>query len=132
MRGKPDERDGRILAVLFGHSNTAMYFSALERHLRQQRAELHPRFEMLNAAIGGNQLPEISRLEGSVWAKWLIESQIKGEESAAFEGANRKLPWIAWGPYIWDNTWDRSYFADGVHPGPKALQIFVDKYWKHL
>lgn len=222
-RGKPDERDGRILAVVFGHSNTSMYFSALGRQLQQQRAELHPRFEMLNAAIGGNQLPEISRLEGSVWAKaekmvdrpgyslaqvqvlflhttyhgagnrgavpprpfpetmrkmqqdlakvlehavkvlpnlkiayltcdglrhytnfephvyqeafafkWLIESQITGEESAAFEGAKRKPPWLAWGPYIWDNTWDRSYFSDGVHPGPKALEIFVDKYWKHL
>jgi hypothetical protein len=64
--------------------------------------------------------------------KWLIESQIKGEEAVAFEGANRKLPWLTWGPYIWDNAWDRSYFTDGVHPAPKALEIFVDKYWKHL
>jgi len=221
--GKPDERDGRIVAVVFGHSNCAMYFSALGRHLQQQRAQLHPRFEMLNAAIGGNQLPEISRLQGSVWEKaekmvdrsgyslaqvqvlflhttyhgasngrgapprpfpetmkqmqqdlakvlhhavevfpnlkiayltcdgfrhytrfephvyqegfafkWLIESQIKGEEGTAFEGPNRKLPWLTWGPYIWDNTWDRSYFTDGVHPARKAQEIFVNKYWQHL
>jgi hypothetical protein len=200
-----------------------MYFAALGRHLRQQRDTLHPRFEMLNAAIGGNQLPEISQLHGSVWAKaekmvdrpgyslaqvqvlflhttyhgagnrgnvpprpfpqtmqrmqqdlakvlahavqvfpnlkiayltcdgfrhytnfephvyqeafafkWLIESQIKGDDAAAFEGPDRKLPWLQWGPYIWDHTWDRSYFTDGVHPAPKAQEIFVDKYWKHL
>lgn len=28
--------------------------------------------------------------------------------------------------------WDRSYFADGVHPAPKAREIFVDKYWSYL
>jgi len=53
-RGKPDEEQGRILAVVFGHSNCAMYFAALGRHLQQRRDTLHPRFEMLNAAIGGN------------------------------------------------------------------------------
>jgi len=221
--GVPDEEHGRILAVVFGHSNCSMYFSALERRLRQQGDELHPRFQMLNAAIGGNQLPEISQLQGSVWAKaermvgrpgyslaqvqvlflhttyhgagnrgktpprpfpetmqrmkedlakvlehavkvfpnlkvayltcdgfrhftnyephvyqeafafkWLIESQIRDDKAAAFEGPDRKLPWLTWGPYIWDNTWDRSYFTDGVHPAPKAQEIFVDKYWKHL
>ena len=221
--GKPDSEQGRILAVVFGHSNCSMYFAALERRLRTQKTALHPRFEMLNAAIGGNQLPEISQLRGSVWAKaekmidrpgygmnqvqvlflhttyhgannrgnnpprpfpetmramqadlakvlehavkvfpnlkiayltcdgfrhythfephvyqeafafkWLIESQIKGDDAVAFAGANRKLPWLTWGPYIWDNTWDRSYFTDGVHPAPKAQEIFVDKYWDFL
>lgn len=221
--GKPDEDRGRILAMVFGHSNCAMYFSALGRQLQQHRDALHPRFEMLNAAVGGNQLPEISVLRGSVWAKaekmldrpdyspaqvqvlflhttyhgannpkktpprpfpetmqrmqqdlakvlahavevfpnlkiayltcdgfrhytnfephvyqeafafkWLIESQIQGDEATAFEGPHRKLPWLQWGPYIWDNTWDRSYFTDGVHPAPKSQEIFVDKYWTHL
>ena len=64
--------------------------------------------------------------------KWLIESQLRGEASTRFEGSERRFPWLTWGPYIWDNTWDRSYFTDGVHPAPKALEIFVDKYWQHL
>ncbi len=221
--GRPDDRDGRILALVFGHSNCSMYFSALGKRLQANRAALHPRFELLNAAVGGQQLPEISRLEGPVWErarkflerpgyspkqvqvlffhttyhgagnrgnvpprpfpetmrnmqrdlakvlghcldkypnlkiayltadgfrhytgfephvyqegfafKWLIESQIKGEPGTSYAGDDRRLPWLAWGPYIWDNTWDRSYFTDGVHPAPKALEIFVDKYWDHL
>jgi hypothetical protein len=222
-QGQPDASEGRILAVVFGHSNCNMYFGALVVRLAQERAALHPRFEMLNAAIGGNQLSEISRLQGSVWAKaekmvgqpgysasqvqvlflhttyhtasnragalprpfpetmrqmqqdltkvlahavkvypnlkiayltcdgfrhytgfephvyqeafavkWLIESQIQGEPGTAFEGPQRVLPWLTWGPYIWDNTWDRTYFTDGVHPARKTQDIFVDKYWQHL
>jgi len=64
--------------------------------------------------------------------KWLIESQIRGEAGTAYEGADRALPWLEWGPYIWDNTWGREYFTDGVHPAPRALDIFVDKYWTHF
>ena len=221
--GKPDDRNGRILALVFGHSNCSMYFRALQRHLGEHATELHPRFEMLNAAVGGQQLPQIVRLQGPVWdsaekltsrpgysaaqvqalflhttwhgagnralippgafpqtmrqmqrdmatvlehcvklypnlkiayitadgfrhftgfephvwreafaMKWLIESQIKGEAGTAFDGAQRKLPWLCWGPYIWDNTWDRRMFTDGVHPGQPALAIFVEKYWNHL
>jgi hypothetical protein len=222
--GAADERNGRILALVLGHSNCSMYFGALQRHLAQQRDKLHPRFELINAAVGGQQLPEIVALRGGVWdraqslldsrpgysrqqvqvlflhttyhgasngrripprpfpevmqnmqrdldkvlaycverfpnlkiayltcdgfrhftgfephvyqeafaLKWLIESQLRGEASTRFEGPERRLPWLTWGPYIWDHTWDRSYFTDGVHPAPKALEIFVDKYWQHL
>jgi hypothetical protein len=220
--GKPDDA-GRILALVMGHSNCRMYFGALEKHLTEHRAELHPRFELLNAAVGGQQLPQLVQLEGPVWElsakllsrpgyspqqvqvlflhttyhgagnrnhvppgpfpetlqqmqrdlvkvlnhclhlypnlrlayitadgfrhftnfephvwqeafamKWLIESQLKGEPGTEFEGADRKLPWLTWGPYIWDNAWDQSYFTDGVHPAPKALSIFVESYWQHL
>lgn len=223
-QGRPDPQNGRILALVLGHSNCSMYFRALEGHLDSQKAVLHPRFEMINAAVGGQQLPEISTFSGGVWAnaerllakrpgysakqvqvlflhttyhgasnrrqmpprpfpetmrqmqrdlvkvlrhclelypnlkiayltcdglrhftgfephvyqeafafKWLIESQIKHEPGTDFAGTDRQLPWLEWGPYIWDNTWDRSYFTDGVHPAPKAQQIFVDKYWNHL
>ena len=221
--GKPDDQAGRILALVFGHSNCSMYFRALQQHLTAHAAELHPRFEMLNAAVGGQQLPQIVRLQGPVWdlatklnsrpgysaaqvqvlflhttwhgarnahrdppgefpqrmqqmqrdlatviehcvkrypnlkiayitadgfrhftgfephvwreafaMKWLIESQIKGEPDAAFEGAARRLPWLTWGPYIWDNTWNARSFSDGVHPAPGAMAIFVEKYWQHL
>ncbi|GMV83463.1 MAG: hypothetical protein AMXMBFR7_46470 [Planctomycetota bacterium] len=221
--GKPDAANGRILALVAGHSNCKQYFTALGRHLESKQAELHPRFELLNGAVSGNQLPQLMNEQGRVWTllnnqvkrpgysplqvqvlflhttyhgannkgnqpagpfpgemqkmqsdlatvlgrcaatypnlklcyltcdgfrhftgqephvwreafafKWLIESQLKGDPAAAFAGPGRKLPWLQWGPYIWDNTWDRSYFADGVHPSPKALAIFVEKYWAFL
>jgi len=220
--GKPDDRNGRILALVFGHSNCSMYFRAFEQELRQRAKDLHPRFEMLNAAVGGQQLPEISQLQGRVWdratelvgrpgysvkqvqvlflhttyhrasnrdhrpavfpermqemrrdlakvlsyclkcypnlkiayltadgfrhftgfephvwqeafgIKWLIEGQIRGEAGTAFEGIQCRLPWLCWGPYIWDNTWARRMFTDGVHPGREAQASFVGKYWNHL
>jgi hypothetical protein len=79
-------------------------------------------------------------MEPHVWReafafKWLIESQINGDPGTAFEDKpdqKRTLPWLCWGPYVWDNTWDRSYFRDGVHPTQATCQIFVEKYWKHL
>lgn len=64
--------------------------------------------------------------------KWLIASQIAGEPGTAFAGADHPLPWLSWGPYLWDNSWDRTFFTDGVHPAPKAQSIFVDMYWRHL
>jgi len=215
--------DGKILAVTVGHSNCAMYFGALQKRLKQNASQLHPRFELLNAAVGGQQLPEIVQLQGKVWdqqkkllsapglsdkqvqvvffhttyhtwknkdnaaprpfpqvmqnmqadmakvlrhlaglypnlkiayvtadglrhftgwephvwqeafaIKWLVESQIRGDPGTAFEGAGRALPWLQWGPYLWDNTWGKEYFTDGVHPAPKALDIFVEKYWTHF
>jgi len=220
--GKPDEREGRILALVFGHSNCSMYFRAFQQELVRRADELHPRFEMLNAAVGGQQLPEISALEGKVWdkatrllgrpgysaqqvqvlflhttyhrfsnrdnqpavfpddmrdmhrdlikvlghclklypnlkiayltadgfrhftgfephvwqeafaIKWLIEDQIKGKPGTSYEGDRRKLPWLCWGPYIWDNTWGESMFTDGVHPAGDAQGLFVKKYWDHL
>ena len=222
-QGKPGAQQGRILALVLGHSNCVMYFEALQAELRKNAAELHPRFELLNAAVGGQQLPEIRQLQGKVWdkatgllsrpgysaqqvqilflhttyhgwkntnqmpprpfpetmrkmeadiaavlahcvklypnlrlayltsdgfrhftgfephvwqeafaLKWLIERQIKGEQTAVFSGPDRRLPWLEWGPYVWDNTWDRSYFTDGVHPAPQARAIFAQKYWQHL
>ena len=64
--------------------------------------------------------------------KWLIESQINGEEGTEFEGGKRQIPWLQWGSYVWDNTWDKSYFTDGVHPSEKAQAVFVEKYWRFL
>lgn len=236
--GTPDRQHGRLLALVLGHSNAQMYFNALAAHLAARSGELHPRFELVNAAVAGKQLQEIAYSEDeppgqrtgdlsgrdeSVWKrarsllgqpgyspqqvqvlflhttyhgadnldrlppppfpaarrqmqrdlarvlvhcvqaypnlklayltcdgfrhwtgyephvwqdafgiKWLIESQLRGEPGTACEGAGRCLPWLAWGAYIWDNTWDRSYFTDGVHPAPRALAVFCDKYWQHL
>jgi hypothetical protein len=221
--GKVDEQNGRIGAIVKGHSNCNDYFTALGKHFDANREELNPAFTLLNAAVGGQQLPYLSALQGKVWDrakevltekgctaeqvqilffhptwhpagnregmqpgqfphimnvmqqqmqkvlahcakiypnlkmayltcdglrhytgfephvwmeafafKWMIASQIKGEPTAACTGPNRQIPYIQWGPYIWDNTWDASYFTDGVHPGEKAKGIFVEKYWKFL
>lgn len=220
--GKPADQ-GRILALVLGHSNCNMYFGALGTRLAANASLLHPRFELLNAAVGGQQLPEIVRLQGPVWdkahkltsregyspaqvqvlflhttyhgwknktnapagpfpqgmqamqadldtvlahvvktypnvrlayltadgfrhftgfepqvwreafaVKWMIESQIRGAKGTDYDGDARRLPWLQWGPYLWDNTWPRGYFTDGVHPARKALDIFVDKYWNFL
>jgi hypothetical protein len=221
--GRPDDTEGHVLGLVMGHSNCRMYFAALQSHLGERAAHLNPRFELLNAAVGGQQLPQIVQLQGPVWeraeqltglpgrspqqvqvlflhttyhgwrntegappgefprtmeqmqrdlirvlehclhlypnlriayltcdgfrhftgfephvyqeafaVKWLIESQIRSEPGTAYQGEERRLPWLQWGPYVWDNTWDASYFTDGVHPGPAALRLFVDKYWEHL
>jgi hypothetical protein len=224
--GKADEKNGRVIALVMGHSNCQQYFTTLQGRLKEKADELHPRFEMLNAAVGGQQLPQLRQLRGPVWDKaakmlsqpgyspkqvqvlflhttyhgavnrgnvrpgpfpetmkkmqadlgvvlehavkeypnlkiaylttdglrrftgfephvwqesfavrWFIESQIKQDKATVFEekdGKTRKAPWCQWGPYIWDNTWDRSFFTDGVHPAPKARVIFVEKYWEFL
>jgi hypothetical protein len=223
VEGRPDANRGRILGLSLGHSNAKMYFDALQAALRDRASELHPRFEFLNAAIGGQMLPQLLALGGPVWSKareltsqsgysatqvqvvflhttypgavnafkvppphfpqtmrqmardlgrvlehvvrqypntriayltsdglrhhtgyephvwmeafavkWLIEDQIRGAAGTAYEGEQRRLPWLTWGPYIWDARWDRSYFTDGVHPAPKALSVFVDRYVAHL
>jgi len=64
--------------------------------------------------------------------KWLIEKQIKGEPAMSYEGNGSKMPWLCWGPYLWDGAWDESYFLDGTHAAPKARAIFVEKFWKQL
>ncbi|MBI5724951.1 MAG: hypothetical protein HZA50_13405 [Planctomycetes bacterium] len=225
--GKVDEANGKILALVLGHSNCLMYFTALQEQIKTGAGQLNPRFELVNAAMGAQILSQIRQLKGSVWKKaddllarpgysakqvqilflhstnhkagnpdnappgafpdstqqmqkdlatvlehcvktypnlkiayltcdglrhfsgfephvwqeafafkWLIESQIKGEAGTAFEdknGKTRSLPWLQWGPYIWDKTWDKSYFRDdGVHPITKALDAFVKKYWSFL
>ena len=223
VNGKPDENNGNIVALVMGHSNANMYFRAFQGHLKTKADQLNPRFKLLNAAMGGRQLPEISTLSGKVWDKaaellsapgysvmqvqvlffhttyhgwknlqnekmrpfpelmlrmkadlakvlrrcvqiypnlkiayltcdgfrhytgfephvwheafgykWLIESQIKDCPGTDFDGTDRLLPWLKWGPYIWDNSWDKSYFTDGVHPADKSRAIFVEKYWDHL
>ncbi len=75
--------------------------------------------------------------EPHVWqeafaVKWLIQSQIKKTPGTEYDGPNKKLPWIQWGPYIWDNTWDECSFIDGVHPSDISKAIFVRKYWDLL
>lgn len=221
--GRPDPEGGKIAALVLGHSNCNQYFGAVGCILEEKRSELNNAFVLLNAAVGGQQLPQIVELKGKVWDKardvmaqqnlaapqvqalffhttwvgaqnrehvppgpfpetmremqrclstvlahcvslfpnlrvayltcdglrhytgyephvwreafafkWLIESQMRGERGTAFEGAERALPWLQWGPYHWDNHWDETFFTDGVHPAPHAERIFASRYWKFL
>jgi hypothetical protein len=226
--GRPDDRNGRIVAVIKGHSNATLYATEFQNLLREKAEEVNDRFVFVIGSVAGNQLPEIRRLEGPVWdrsmkyisragctpsqvqvlflhttfngpgnpagqgpppppfpesmrqmqrdvaavlahcvkiypnlkiayltsdglrhftgmephvwreafaIKWLIESQIRGEEGTEFQdapGKPRILPWMCWGPYIWDNTWDRSYFRDGVHPTPQVCRQVAEKYYAYL
>ncbi len=72
--------------------------------------------------------PEMYAYESGFSVKWLIEAQIAGDTSLAYNGPNRRAPWLAWGPYLWANglhpradglVWEATDFAaDGTHPGP--------------
>jgi len=224
--GAPNAESGKILALVLGHSNTHDYFSALQQHLQRHAHRLRKGFELLDAAVGGQQLQEIRPLAGRVWdkaakllerpgysprqvqvlflhttyhgafnrerhpprpfpqtmqqmqqdlaavlehcrriypnlriayltcdgfrhhtgfephvwqeafaVKWLIQDHVQGKDEAGFagrEGRPGRLPWLCWGPYIWDNRWDSSYFTDGVHPAAKAKEIFVTRYTRFL
>jgi hypothetical protein len=221
--GNPDARNGRIVAVIKGHSNCNQYFAELQAFLGTKTAELNPQALILNAAVGGQQIPQLRELQGKVWdkatellsqpglsakqvqvlffhptyhgaknkdqmppevfpeemqrmrqdlgrilehcakiypnlkiayvtcdgfrhytgfephvwreafgVKWMIQDQIERKPGTEFAGAARKIPWLQWGPYIWDNNWDESYFTDGVHPAANARAIFVEKYWNFL
>src|SRR5258706_10632088 len=52
LQEKP-AKDGRLLALVLGHSNCNMYFTALGAGLTERAQQVHPRFELLNAAVGG-------------------------------------------------------------------------------
>jgi hypothetical protein len=220
--GKRDDQNGKIVALIIGHSNCQQYFDSLISVLNFNEV-LNPRFEFVNAAVGGQQLHEIVQLQGKVWdkaeellvrpgyspsqvqilffhttyhtaknkesmpvspfpqhmqsmqrdlttvlqhcvklfpnlkiayqtcdglrhftgwephvwheafaVKWLIEAQIKKTPGTEYEGSGKKLPWLQWGPYIWDNTWNECNFLDGVHPAPNSKNVFVKKYWDLL
>lgn len=67
----------------------------------------HPSHDLYDA------LAEPKAYWGNLAIKVLIERQIAGDPALAFEGPNKKVPWIAWGPYWWaDGTNPRAY--DGL------------------
>jgi len=56
---------------------------------------------------------------GSYWTnysvKWLVERQISGDTTLVYRGADRKSPWIGWGPHTWSdgtraNTYDSLFW----------------------
>ena len=63
--------------------------------------------------------PEPIAYESAFAVKWLIEERINNSS------ANRSIPWVSWGPYLWADgltprsdgvVWERGDFEpDGVH-----------------
>jgi|CXWL01.1.fsa_nt_gi hypothetical protein len=70
--------------------------------------------------------PEPYAFESGFSVKWLIESQISGNDSLNYDPDSGAVtaPWLGWGPYLWsDGTtnpllpWNCSDFqSDGTHP----------------
>jgi hypothetical protein len=75
--------------------------------------------------------PEV--FEEGCAVKSLVEGQLKGEAELVFQGPNRKVPWIAWGPYLWVSKPPRDRFAaDGTHPTQKGGQFIADLWYEFL
>lgn len=85
--------------------------------------------------------PEMYAYESGFSVKWLIEKQIGGDTALAYEGASRRAPWLAWGPYLWANgrrpriadrlIWEPGDFtSDGTHPASsgrmKVARMLLD------
>jgi hypothetical protein len=73
--------------------------------------------------------PEPYAFESGLAVKWVVDAQIQQSRSGKVTDARagdlseKAAPWIAWGPYIWDSTWQRTDFeADGTHPAQSAEQ----------
>ncbi len=76
--------------------------------------------------------PEPYAYESGFAVKWLIDSQIAGEDSLNWDPAAGPVeaPWLSWGPYLWADglyprddglTWACNEFAsDGTHPDVPA------------
>jgi len=82
--------------------------------------------------------PEPYAYESAFAVKWLIDSQIAGEDSLNWDPAAGPVeaPWLSWGPYLWADgleprsdglTWACSEFAaDGTHPATAARMKVAD------
>jgi hypothetical protein len=81
----------------------------------------------------GNRKLEPEAYQEGFAVKLLIESQINGDPELAFEGPNRKAPWLAWGGYIWEANAPRERFIrDGVHPSDIGKAFVVKRWYEAL
>lgn len=113
-----------------------------EQKMRKMKDDLRSILEVMTrqcpnlkiAYVGSDTWRGYSRMEPQVYeeafaVKWLIEDQLRGDAELAFEGAKRKVPWLAWGGYIWEASPPRERFVgDGVHPSAQG-EAFVTERW---
>jgi len=87
-------------------------------------------------ASSGPSYREPVGYEENFSAKWLIEDQINGDPSLAFEGAGAVAPWLCWGPYTWEDSkaypqaWWQS--GSGTHPCPNAADALAQSWYNFL
>jgi hypothetical protein len=90
--------------------------------------------ELKLAYVGCDTWRGNSDLEPAVWEEAfafqrLIAAQIAGDPELAFTGPDRKVPWIAWGGYFWENNPPKERFAnDGIHPSAIGLTFAVERW----
>lgn len=66
--------------------------------------------------------------EEGISVKYQIQKQINGLTDYQF-GTGNPLPWISWGPYLWDNSFEQSWYtSDGTHPNTD-LKNWVAQQW---
>jgi hypothetical protein len=81
----------------------------------------------------GNASLEPEVYEEAFAIQWLIADQLRGEADLAFDGPQRKVPWLAWGGYIWEANAPRDRFVgDGVHPSDKGTAFVVNRWYEAL
>lgn len=97
---------------------------------------------------GSTRNPEPFAYENGFGVKWTIEQQL---EAAPGYTAGEKIPWIAWGPYLWaDGVGDdgeeggvpgrsdglewvcQDFVGDGIHPATTGRDKVAQMLWDHL
>ncbi len=131
------------------------YAQSLQQELGEIARVLHQRFPSLKLAYlscrtyGGYATtrlnPEPYAYESGFAIKWLIEQQLRGDESLNFDAAKGdvKAPWLSWGAYLWANgqrpnpdglSYEESDFGgDGTHPsqsGRRKVAELLLKFFK--
>lgn len=132
-RSITEKRNPEVFTMSFEERTQAMKEDL--KVILQAFAKACPQLKL--AYLGCDTWRGNSGLEPMVWEeafafKGIIEDQIKGDPELAYEGPNRKAPWLAWGGYIWENNPPKERFAgDGVHPSD-AGKAFAYGRWHDL
>ncbi len=91
-----------------------------------------------------NAIEEPISYWNSFSVKWLIQDQITGDPNLRYFGANKRVPFIIWGPYYWTDgaepraTDGRFYVCedfsetDGYHLMPDAYVEDADYLMQHI
>ena len=86
--------------------------------------------------------PEPYAYESGFSVKWLIEQQLRGEETLNFDPARGQVvaPWLSWGPYLWANGTtkrpdgvfyeEKDFGGDGTHPSRAGQEKVAEELLK--
>ncbi len=68
--------------------------------------------------------PEPYAYETGFAVKWVIQKQLEGKPSMAYEGEDAPLPWLSWGPYLWANGLGSDGVVGGIPGRSDGLEWF--------